>query len=548
MDIKDVKLIPEIKKAIDELGYESWTEIQEKTIPLVSEGLDVIGQSQTGTGKTMAFGIPLLQKINKKSKSTQVIVLSPTRELALQTAGEMRKITKYMQGVKIVCVYGGEDIQRQIRDLKGGAQIIVGTPGRMIDHFKRKTIKPETCSMVVLDEADEMLKMGFREDIETILSSLKEERQTVLFSATMPKPIMELTKLYQKDPVHIKVEPKHVTANTVKQEYCELKGKHKSEAASRILKVNNVNLAIIFCNTKEKVDRVNDELLKKGFAVDKIHGDLTQNLRLKVLKKLEEGLIKILVATDVAARGLDIKNVELVLNYDVPEKEEYYVHRIGRSGRAGKAGHAVTLVGEKDKARLRAIEKYIKQNIEKIDIPTLDQVKEHNLEKYISDINKKINKEERKGDIYSKVLKELRKEHGLEEITLALLAMNIKLNDEYDVNDINLSEKDIKRNDRRDREKEREKDKKSNTRKAKLKDGKQRIFLNVGRCHGAKKTDLLRVIEKETGVKKNNIHDMDVFENFTFFTIDEKDTKKILNGVEGVKFNKIKMKAEKAKR
>ncbi|MCQ2979521.1 MAG: DEAD/DEAH box helicase [Clostridia bacterium] len=548
MDIKDVKLIPEIKKAIDELGYESWTEIQEKTIPLLSEGLDVIGQSQTGTGKTMAFGIPLLQKINQKSKRTQVIVLSPTRELAVQTAGEMRKITKYMQGVKIVCVYGGEEITRQIRDLKGGAQIIVATPGRLIDHINRKTIKLDDCNVVVLDEADEMLKMGFREDIETILSSLKEERQTVLFSATMPKPIMDLTKMYQKDPVHIKVEPKFITANTVKQEYCELKGKHKSEAASRILKVNNVNLAIIFCNTKEKVDRVNDELLKKGFAVDKIHGDLTQNLRLKVLKKLEDGLIKILVATDVAARGLDIKNVELVLNYDVPEKEEYYVHRIGRSGRAGKAGHAVTLVGEKDKARLRAIEKYIKKDIEKVDIPTLDQVKEHNLEKYISDINKKINKEERKGEIFSRVLKELRKEHGLEEITLALLAMNLKLTDEYEINDINLSEKDIKRNDRRDRDKERAKDKKSNTRKAKLKDGKQRIFLNVGRCHGAKKMDLLRAIEKETGVKKNFIDDMEVFENFTFFTVDDRDTKKIIKGVEGKKFNKIKMKAEKAKR
>ena len=344
--------------------------------------------------------------------------------------------------------------------------------------------------------------------------------------------------------MHIKTEPKNITALTVKQEYCELKGKHKSEAASRLLRINNVNLAIIFCNTKEKVDRVNDELLKKGFLVDKIHGDLTQNLRLKVLKKLEDGLIKILVATDVAARGLDIKNIELVLNYDVPEKEEYYVHRIGRSGRAGRDGHAITLVGEKDKARLRAIEKYIKKDIEKIDIPTLDQVKEQSIEKYISDINKKISKGIKKPELFNRILKELRKENGLEDIALSLLAMNLKLTEEYEQNDINLSEKEIKRNDRKAKEKE----EKSNKRKPKIKEGKQRIFLNVGRCHGAKKPELLKVLEKETGIKKNFINELDIFENFSFFTVDENDTRKILKGVEGKKFGKVKMKAEKAKK
>lgn len=541
MDIKDVKLQKDIKRAIDDLGFESWTEIQEKTIPILEEGKDVIGQSQTGTGKTIAFGVPALQKIDVSSRKTQVLILSPTRELAVQTCNEMRKLTKYMQSLKLAAVYGGEEITRQIRDLKGGVQVVVGTPGRIIDHINRKTLKLADCHTIILDEADEMLKMGFREDIETILSSMPEERQTVLFSATMPKPIIELTKKYQNNPVHIKIEPKNITALTVKQEYCELKGKHKSEAASRLLRINNVNLAIIFCNTKEKVDRVNDELLKKGFLVDKIHGDLTQNLRLKVLKKLEDGLIKILVATDVAARGLDIKNIELVLNYDVPEKEEYYVHRIGRSGRAGRDGHAITLVGEKDKARLRAIEKYIKKDIEKIDIPTLDQVKEQSIEKYISDINKKISKGIKKPELFNRILKELRKENGLEDIALSLLAMNLKLTEEYEQNDINLSEKEIKRNDRKAKEK-------SNKRKPKIKEGKQRIFLNVGRCHGAKKPELLKVLEKETGIKKNFINELDIFENFSFFTVDENDTRKILKGVEGKKFGKVKMKAEKAKK
>ncbi|MCQ2749923.1 MAG: DEAD/DEAH box helicase [Clostridia bacterium] len=503
-----------------------------------------MGQSQTGTGKTMAFGIPTLMKVDCSSKKTQVLVMCPTRELAVQTCGEMRKLTKYMQGLKLVCVYGGEEIQRQIRDLKGGAQVIVGTPGRILDHIRRKTIKLKDCHTIVLDEADEMLKMGFREDIEAVLDELNEDRQTILYSATMPKPIIEITKKYQKDPVHIKVEPSNVTAMTVKQEYCELKGKHKTEAAARILKYNNVNLAIIFCNTKEKVDRVNDELLKKGFQIDKIHGDLTQNLRLKVLKKLEEGVIKILVATDVAARGLDIKNVELVLNYDVPEKEEYYVHRIGRSGRAGKDGHAITLVGEKDKARLKSIQNFIGKKIDKIEIPTLDQCKEKNVEKYILDINRRIYNESKNPELFKKILKELKREHGLEDIALTLLEMNLKLTDEYEVNDINLSQREVERANRRANAKE----KKSNERKPKTGKGKQRIFLNVGRCHGAKKVELLRTIEKATGVKKQFIDDLDVFESFTFFTVSERDVKAIIKGVEGVKYGKIKMKAEKAKK
>ena len=331
---------------------------------------------------------------------------------------------------------------------------------------------------------------------------------------------------------------------TVKQEYCELKGKHKTEAAARILKYNNVGLAIIFCNTKEKVDRVNDELLKKGFQIDKIHGDLTQNLRLKVLKKLEEGVIKILVATDVAARGLDIKNVELVLNYDVPEKEEYYVHRIGRSGRAGKDGHAITLVGEKDKARLKSIQNFIGKKIDKIEIPTLDQCKEKNVEKYILDINRRIYGGSKNPELFKKILKELKREHGLDDIALTLLEMNLKLTDEYEVNDINLSQREVERANRRANAKE----KKSNERKPKTAKGKQRIFLNVGRCHGAKKVELLRTIEKATGVKKQFIDDLDIFESFTFFTVSERDVKAIIKGVEGMKYGKIKMKAEKAKK
>jgi len=537
MSMNNLNVCDEIKRAIDDLGFESWTEIQEKTIPILQQGNDVIGQSQTGTGKTIAFGLPALQKVDVSNKKTQVIVICPTRELALQVCNEMRKLTKYMSDLKLAAVYGGEDITKQIRELKKGVQVVIGTPGRIIDHINRKTLKLDCTNTIILDEADEMLKMGFREDIEQILTVLPEDRQTILFSATMPKPIIELTKKYQNNPVHVKVKPKNVTASTVLQEYAELNGKHKSEAVSRILKISNVNLAIVFCNTKDKVDKVCEDLLKKGFKVDKIHGDLTQNLRLKVLKNLESGLIKVLVATDVAARGIDIKNVELVVNFDVPDKEEYYVHRIGRSGRAGKAGRAVTLVGEKDKSRLRAIEKYINKELTKINIPTLDEVKAKNIEKYINDINKTIERGiTRKRELYESIVEKLKDANNVDDILVALVKLNLKLADDYELNDINTIFKEKKAQ------------KRNNASKSRIKDGMQRIFLNVGRCHGVRKLELLKYIEKESGIKRDRIDDLDIFENFSFFTIRQGDVKTILTSLSDKKYGKAKIKAEKAKK
>ena len=315
----ELNLQPQILKGIREMGFEETTPIQSKAIPMVMEGLDVIGQAQTGTGKTAAFGIPLLMKVDPKNKKTQAIVLCPTRELAIQVAEEIRSLAKYMHGIKILPVYGGQDIVKQIRSLKGGTQIIIGTPGRIMDHLRRKTIKCESVNTIVLDEADEMLNMGFREDIETVLEYIPEERQTVLFSATMPKPILEITKKYQKDAVTIKVVKKELTVPSIEQYYYDVKRKDKVEVLSRLLDVYGPKLSLVFCNTKRMVDELVHALQGRGYFAEGLHGDMKQVQRDRVMNNFRNGRTEILVATDVAARGIDVDDVEAVFNFDLPQ-------------------------------------------------------------------------------------------------------------------------------------------------------------------------------------------------------------------------------------
>ena len=326
MEIKrfeDLDINQNIKKAIAEMGFEEPSPIQAKSIPVILEGKDVIGQAQTGTGKTAAFSIPILEKIDPNDRSLQAIVLCPTRELAIQVSQEIRKLAKYMQGIKTLPIYGGQPIDRQIKALKGGVQVIIGTPGRTIDHIKRKTIKPGNVKMVVLDEADEMLDMGFREDIETILENVPEERQTTFFSATMPKAILELTKKYQNEPEHIKVVRKELTVENIKQYYIETRSSNKIEVLSRLIDVYNPKLSVVFCNTKKGADELVGELQGRGYFADALHGDLKQVQRDIVMDKFRNGTIDILVATDVAARGIDVDDVECVFNFDLPQDEEY---------------------------------------------------------------------------------------------------------------------------------------------------------------------------------------------------------------------------------
>lgn len=356
------------------MGFEETTPIQTQTIPLILEGKDVVGQAQTGTGKTAAFAIPVLEKVDPKDRSTQALILCPTRELAIQISEEFAKIGKYKENIKVLPVFGGQSIDRQILRLKQGVQVVIGTPGRIMDHLRRKTLKINNLKMFVLDEADEMLNMGFREDIETILESSTGERQTLLFSATMPKEILNIINKFQKDPEIIKVTRKELTTPNIKQHYVMIHEKDKLDVLGRFLDAYEPKRSIVFCNTKRQVDNITGDLQTRGYTTDKIHGDMTQQSRLSVINKFKTGDIEILVATDVAARGLDINDVESVFNYDIPTHDEYYVHRIGRTGRAGKDGLAVSFVTMREFYLLKNIMVYTKQKIEKISIPNLKDI------------------------------------------------------------------------------------------------------------------------------------------------------------------------------
>ena len=355
LQFMDLNIKPQILKAITHMGFEEMTPIQAKAIPVELSGADVIGQAQTGTGKTAAFAIPILEKINPKLKKPQAMVICPTRELAIQVADEIRKLAKYMPSVKVLPIYGGQEISKQIRSLKTGVQVIIGTPGRIMDHMRRKTVKFDEICTVVLDEADEMLDMGFREDIETILSEIREDRQTLLFSATMPRPILELTRKYQRHPQAIKVVRKELTVPNITQYYYEVRPKNKSEVLSRLLDIYDPKLSVVFCNTKKGVDELVQDLQGRGYFAEGLHGDMKQTMRDRVMRSFRNGKTEILVATDVAARGIDVDDVDAVFNYDLPQDDEYYVHRIGRTGRAGKAGMAFSFVVGREVYKLREI-------------------------------------------------------------------------------------------------------------------------------------------------------------------------------------------------
>lgn len=373
---KDLKLSREIQKAITDMGFEEATPIQAQSIPLMLEGKDVIGQAQTGTGKTAAFGIAAIEKVDPKNLAVQAVILCPTRELAIQVSEELKKLSKYKRGIEILPVYGGQPIDRQIRALKKGVQIIIGTPGRVMDHMERRTLKLEGVKMMVLDEADEMLDMGFREDIELIMKKIPLERQTILFSATMSRAILDLTKRYQKKPQMIKLEHKEMTVPKVEQFYYEVKSQLKPEVLSRLIDVNDIKLSLVFCNTKRRVDELVDILKSRGYLADGLHGDLQQRQRDIVMSKFRRKEIEILVATDVAARGIDVGDIEAVFNYDIPADDENYVHRIGRTARAGKAGRAINFVTGREVYRIRQIQQFTKSRIIAQKIPSVSDIEE----------------------------------------------------------------------------------------------------------------------------------------------------------------------------
>ncbi|OXS27159.1 MAG: ATP-dependent RNA helicase [Acetobacterium sp. MES1] len=556
MKFTELEINEQLLQGIEEMGFVEMTEIQERAIPQLMMGGDLIGKSQTGTGKTVAFAIPAITKLDPSIKKVQVLVLCPTRELAVQVSDEFRKVIKYQKGVKVLPIFGGASIEGQIRDLKSGVQIVVGTPGRVMDHMRRKTLKLSDVSMVVLDEADEMLNMGFREDIELILDEIDHDIQTVLFSATMPKPILKIAETYQKDPVMIEISPKTMVATSIEQKYFNISDHHKFEALTRLLDVYKPQRSLIFCNTKKYVDEITDDLKKLGYSVDKIHGDMRQMSRMAVLKDFSRGKLNILVATDVAARGIDVDDVDIVFNYDVPDNEEYYVHRIGRTGRAGKSGISLTLARSRDQFRLKKITDYTKKSIERDLIPTSEVINDIKIAHFHERFKIRAEKGTEKGslDTYLKIIDELvEKGYTAETIAAVLLQAQLPLSEAEDLNTV---ERRPRRNDggpRRDGRDGRSRrdggSRDGGSRRAGPEKTK-RLFISVGEKDHAQKRDILGAICGECGIPSSAVGNIDMYDKFTFVDVDEEQAKKVEKKLNGkiIKERKVKVEISKKKK
>lgn len=521
LKFEELQLSQELIRAVKDMGFEEATPIQSKAITKVLEGRDIIGQSQTGTGKTAAFGLPCIDMIDVNNKKLQAVILSPTRELAIQICEEFRKFLKYKDDIKVLPVYGGQPIERQIGALKKGVQIVVGTPGRVMDHMSRRTLKMETVKMVVLDEADEMLDMGFREDIEAILDKIPEDRQTVLFSATMAKEIVDLTDKYLINPEVIKVARKELTVPNIEQIYFEIKEKTKVEATSRLMDMYCPELVVIFCNTKKRVDELVEHLQGRGYFAEGLHGDLKQIQRDIVMKKFRNRTIEILVATDVAARGIDVDDVDMVINYDLPQDEEYYVHRIGRTGRAGRSGRAFSFVVGREIYKLRDIMKYTKAKVKLGKLPSLTDIEEAKTNNFIEKVKRVI--EEGRLTKYINIVENIINEDiSAVDISAALLKMNL-----YDENTEDIDFED---------------DLEDNNEKL------VRLFINVGSKKRVRAKDIVGAIAGECGIPGKSIGDIDIYDDYTFLDVPKKYVKDILKGMKGKKIKKVSVKVERAKK
>lgn len=508
MKFDELNIDERILRAIEDMGFEETSPIQTQAIPAVCEGIDVVGQAQTGTGKTAAYTIPMLMKIDPKIKKPQAIVLCPTRELAVQVAEEIRKLAKYMSDIKVLPVYGGQEIVRQIKSLKTGVQIIVGTPGRVMDHMRRKTVKFDNINMVILDEADEMLDMGFREDMETILTETPEDRQTVMFSATMPKAIMDIARNFQKDARIIKVVRKELTVSNIEQFYYEVRPKNKTEVLCRLIDIYNPRLSVVFCNTKRQVDELISELKGRGYFADGIHGDMKQQQRDRVMDDFRSGKVDILIATDVAARGIDVDDVDMVFNYDIPQDEEYYVHRIGRTGRAGRSGMALSFISGKEVYKLKDIERYCKTKILAKPVPSLDDVKNTKLDNMFDKIRQTI-EEGGLTDMVNLVEEHVnQEEYTSMDMAAALLKMLIgdTLDREDEVEEFHF---DTDKDDSR----------------------MVRLFINIGKKDKIKPANILGAIAGESGMPGKLVGAIDMMDNYTFVDVPAIHAEKILKAM-----------------
>ena len=528
---EDLELDAKIMRAITDMGFEAASPIQGQAIPLELQGLDIIGQAQTGTGKTAAFGIPLLQKIDPKNKKPQAIILCPTRELAIQVSEEIRRLAKYMHGVKVLPIYGGQEIGRQIRSLKDGVQVIIGTPGRVMDHMRRKTVKMDQIHTVVLDEADEMLNMGFLEDMETILSALPEERQTLMFSATMPQAIQRIAANFQKDPQIVRVVKKELTVPKVTQYYYEVKPKNKLEVMCRLLDLYDPKLSVVFCNTKKQVDELVQGLQGRGYFAEGLHGDLKQEQRDRVMRAFRTGRTDILVATDVAARGIDVDDVEAVFNYDVPQDDEYYVHRIGRTGRAGREGKAFNLVVGKEVYKLREIQRYCKTRIIPQAIPSLDDVTSIKADKILDQVGEVLQDSD-----LSKVI-DIVEKRVLEEdyTTLDLAAALLKMMMGEEGEELLEENRPLRELEDLEDESRRSRGGRNGRGSRGRNEDVARLFINIGKNQGIRPGDILGAIAGESGMPGKLVGAIDMYDKYTFVEVPCEYGKDVLEAMKNVK-------------
>ncbi|MCY7350212.1 MAG: DEAD/DEAH box helicase [Cytophagaceae bacterium] len=562
----ELQLSAEVMQAVADMGFEVASPIQSEAIPYLLQGRDVIGQAQTGTGKTAAFGIPIIEKIDPSDRTVQALVMCPTRELAVQVSEEIKKLAKHKRGLSTTAIYGGDSIERQIRDLKRGVHIVIGTPGRIIDHIERGTLKLDHAKIVVLDEADEMLDMGFREDIESILEETPNERQTVFFSATMSKPILALTSRYQNDPKLVKVVRNELTADNVEQLYYQVKSHTKMEVMCRLIDFYQLKLMLVFCNQKKKVDEVVEQLNLRGYQAEGIHGDLRQSQRTNVMSKFRSGVTNILVATDVAARGIDVEDVDAVINYDIPLDEEYYVHRIGRTGRAGKSGKAFTMVVGAERYRLRDIQTYTKVTINKGVIPSFEDIVGIKKANFIEHVQEVINE----GDLelFGDVLENLHHAgYSTEQVVAALAKITLGVQ-KNEMSDLNLEDDDRRfggerrgGNDRfqdrrggdrfggggrgndRDRFQPRDDRRGPAPRDRFDREGRQfkrggeagmsRLLINVGKQSHITPSHIVGAIAGETGLPGSIIGHIDLFDKHTYVDVPREHEAAIVRALDG---------------
>lgn len=525
-------LSKEILKAIKELGYINPTPIQAKTIPhLLNSDRDLVGLAQTGTGKTAAFGLPILNQIDYQNKITQSIILSPTRELCVQIAKDMQNYAKYLPEIRITAVYGGASIENQIKDLRKGSQVVVGTPGRVLDLINRKVLKINQISFLVLDEADEMLNMGFKEDIDAILETTPKEKQTLLFSATMPPEIMKIASLYMHDPLEISVGTKNSGAENVEHFYYQVNAKNRYLALKRIADINPDIYGIVFCRTRAETQEVADKLIQDGYNADALHGDLSQAQRDHVMHRFRSGNLQLLVATDVAARGLDVNDLSHIINYNLPDEREIYIHRTGRTGRAGKKGEAITIIHNRELHKIREIEKLLKKPINRRQVPDGKEVCTKQL-MHIIDRIEHLSEIDPEIDQFLPIILKKLSWLDRDELIKRFVAVEFSRFLTYYKNAYDLNEPDFKEN------------KRSNKAKNQGKSGYTKFFLTLGAKDGLNKGKLLDLINTNDNIAGADIGKIEIMPGYTFFEMDSNYENEVIRAFNNKRYAGKRLKIE----